>query len=328
MHLHSNGFCGYDISVEPTGEVDCYTYWSRFSVKQTYDKLQMKRTFTPHVSNHASEVTDRNARAAIHGPQSVRHGWEWYEMGFFIYWTPSGSMTLLCFDLPAKSQLAIETMLCPQETSHSCPYASFLLVSDALLRLYDDSVWAIRNHISEWEATRSQEADYFLLHEVARNGVHVNETLNVAVRSLDATQQHHERCRTGTASICSSNACERWDKVGSRFQFQLRFLQDLLQRSNANNARIQNEITLAFNIAAQRDSKVQLQVGEEAKREASAMKAIAVVTMTFLPATFVSVSLLAQKYQPPSCINVFDDLLHRRYLEPTFSRMVPTETLV
>lgn len=36
---------------------------------------------------------------------------------------------------------------------------------------------------------------------------------------------------------------------------------------------------------------MQLQIGEEAKREASAMKAIAVVTMTFLPATFVSVSL-------------------------------------
>jgi hypothetical protein len=46
----------------------------------------------------------------------------------------------------------------------------------------------------------------------------------------------------------------------------------------------------AFNAAAQRDSKVELQMGEEAKREASAMKGIGVVTMTFLPATFVSVS--------------------------------------
>jgi hypothetical protein len=32
---------------------------------------------------------------------------------------------------------------------------------------------------------------------------------------------------------------------------------------------------------AQRDRKVQLQIGEEAKREASALKAIAVVTMSF-----------------------------------------------
>jgi hypothetical protein len=41
---------------------------------------------------------------------------------------------------------------------------------------------------------------------------------------------------------------------------------------------------------------VQLQIGEEAKREASAMKAIAVVTMTFLPATFVSVSIPVSTY--------------------------------
>jgi hypothetical protein len=88
----------------------------------------------------------------MHGPHSVRHGWEWYEMGFFACWTPSGSVTLLCFDLPAKSQLEIQSMLCPQDVSHFCPYAVFSLVSDALLRLYDDSVWAVRDHISQWEA--------------------------------------------------------------------------------------------------------------------------------------------------------------------------------
>jgi hypothetical protein len=49
---------------------------------------------------------------------------------------------------------------------------------------------------------------------------------------------------------------------------------------------------------------VQLQIGEEAKREASAMKAIAVVTMTFLRATFVSVSLPVAMYRP-SCVHVW-----------------------
>ena len=37
-----------------------------------------------------------------------------------------------------------------------------------------------------------------------------------------------------------------------------------------------------------------MRIGEDAKREASAMRAIAVVTMTFLPATFVSVSGLVR----------------------------------
>ena len=91
---------------------------------------------------------------------------------------------------------------------------------------------------------RSQETDYFLLHEIARHAVHVSETLNVAIQSLDAIRQHHERFHTNTDLVLSNNGRRRWDKVGSRFEFQLRFLQGLLQRSEANNARIQNEITL------------------------------------------------------------------------------------
>jgi hypothetical protein len=73
-------------------------------------------------------------------------------MGFFACWTQSGSLTLLCFDLPAKSQSHIQSMSWPQDVLRSCPYAVFPQVLDALLRLYDDSVWAIRNHISQWEA--------------------------------------------------------------------------------------------------------------------------------------------------------------------------------
>jgi hypothetical protein len=74
--------------------------------------------------------------------------------------------------------------------------------------------------------------------------VHVSETLKVAVRSLGAMQDHHERFRTSSDLACGNNGRRRWDKVESRFEFQLRFLQGLLQRSEANNARIQNEITL------------------------------------------------------------------------------------
>ena len=88
------------------------------------------------------------------------------------------------------------------------------------------------------------EIDYFLLHEIARHGVHVSETLSVATRSLDAMQHHHERFRANSDLTRSKNGRRRWDKVGSRFESHLSLLQSLLQRSEANNARIQNEITL------------------------------------------------------------------------------------
>jgi hypothetical protein len=74
--------------------------------------------------------------------------------------------------------------------------------------------------------------------------VYVSETLSVAIRSLDAMQYHHERFRAKSDLVGSKNGHRRWDKIGNRFEFQLSILQGLLQRFEANNARIQNEITL------------------------------------------------------------------------------------
>lgn len=82
----------------------------------------------------------------------MRHGWEWYEMGFVTCWNASGHLTLLCFDVPAKSQSVIQSMFGSQSVDTADPYAVFAVISDELLQLYDNSVWSIRNHISQWEA--------------------------------------------------------------------------------------------------------------------------------------------------------------------------------
>jgi hypothetical protein len=79
----------------------------------------------------------------------------------------------------------------------------------------------------------------------------------------------------------------------------------LLEPSSRYHVRvIFSHIFQALNAAAQRNSKVQLQVGEKAKREASAIKAMAPVIMTFLPATFVSVTLPVAMYRP-SCVRAW-----------------------
>jgi hypothetical protein len=82
----------------------------------------------------------------------MQHGWEWYEMGFITCWNALGHLTLLCFDVPTKSQSVIQSMFSLQSVDTADPYAVFAVVSDELLRLYDNSVWSIRNHISQWEA--------------------------------------------------------------------------------------------------------------------------------------------------------------------------------
>lgn len=73
-------------------------------------------------------------------------------MGFFACWRPSGRTTLVCFDVPEKMRSIVQSLCSAITSDTSSPHAVFPLVSDALLRLYDDSVWSIRNHISQWEA--------------------------------------------------------------------------------------------------------------------------------------------------------------------------------
>ena len=135
-------------------------HWSRFVVKQTHKKLRPKRSFIRH---HATwEKLDRgegylpNPNVPIHGPGSIQHGWEWYEMGFFIHWTPPHSTIILCFDLPEHLQTTIRSALASStyKINFSDPYSVFSVLSYELLSLYDSSVWSIRNHICDWEAVR------------------------------------------------------------------------------------------------------------------------------------------------------------------------------
>lgn len=171
MYLQSNGFAGHDVWVDSNDEMkeysefralrivinetnrnDLLVYWAHFNVKQTFESLRPKRTFVPHISHQKAHHHDLDT--LVHGPQSIENGWEWYEMGFFAHWNPLGSITLLCFDVPTKSQTAIETIFSSRNTKLDTPYAAFALLSDELLQLYDSSVWSIRNHISQWEAVR------------------------------------------------------------------------------------------------------------------------------------------------------------------------------
>jgi hypothetical protein len=66
----------------------------------------------------------------------------------------------------------------------------------------------------------------------------------VAIRSLNAMGQHFGELRASIDLALCEGKCDRWNGVSSRLAFQLQFLENLLQRSSANNARIQNEIAL------------------------------------------------------------------------------------
>ncbi len=52
---------------------------------------------------------------------------------------------------------------------------------------------------------------------------------------------------------------------------------------------VNTDLNQAFNTIAQHDSKIMVRISEAVQSDSAAMKTIAVLTLTFLPATFVSV---------------------------------------
>lgn len=60
---------------------------------------------------------------------------------------------------------------------------------------------------------------------------------------------------------------------------------------------VHTNLNQAFNMIVQYDSKVMVNISEAAHSDSAAMKTIAVLTLTFLPATFVSVGRFS-----PSCV--------------------------
>ncbi|SPO02354.1 uncharacterized protein DNG_05027 [Cephalotrichum gorgonifer] len=284
--LESNGFSGFEPTLDGRGNLTHYNHWSRFVIKQTHDRLSPKPDFLRH---HSMPPGTTISAAPVHGKQSAQYGWEWYEMGFFVRWSAAepSRTAVLCCDVPSALQASLRYALRAsgaERVRFSDPYSVFGVVVQEVISLYDSSVWAMRNHICGWEAARQQEdPDYPLLHEIARHAIHVSETLVVASESVRALEVQHR-----DFMALSSGKDSPWLKNYSPFSFSRRILTALHSRSESNKARLQNETQLSFHLAAQRDSKIQVKIADEANKETTAMKALAVITMTFLPATFVS----------------------------------------
>ncbi|CAF9924567.1 MAG: hypothetical protein ALECFALPRED_002785 [Alectoria fallacina] len=70
--------------------------------------------------------------------------------------------------------------------------------------------------------------------------------------------------------------------------FQSKLFKTLKSRSQALGDRLQNEINLAFNTVAQYDSRVVVRIGKAAQKDNATMKTIALLTLIFLPGTFIA----------------------------------------
>ncbi|KAI9885707.1 MAG: hypothetical protein M1823_002472 [Watsoniomyces obsoletus] len=214
-------------------------------------------------------------------------------MSFFTTWFPSNQIVIVCFDTPQVFQKRLQSVLQQQQGSvnYPDPYVFQVLIIDEIINLHDQSIWSIRDHTRALEKVRCQnrkpEPNNLLMHEIARHAIHSFETMDVAVHTVLAMHEQYRRIlqtsmESGHRNMTESRSTEK------NMAFQVQMLQNLRSRSEANAKRIQNEIALAYHSVAGRDSETMVHVGQATRRDSAAMRIVAVVSMAFLPAMFLS----------------------------------------
>jgi Mg2+ and Co2+ transporter CorA len=127
------------------------------------------------------------------------------------------------------------------------------------------------------------------LHDIARHAIHVTETLDVSIQTLEYILAHHQDCLRlkHTISSGTDQIPQAWQDIHSHLSFLQSYLRNLRHRSISNEKRLQNEIQLAFNTVAQHDAALTVDISRAARLDSATMKTIAFVTLTFLPPTFI-----------------------------------------
>jgi Mg2+ and Co2+ transporter CorA len=187
----------------------------------------------------------------------------------------------------------------------SDPYWIHGLFVEELVHLQDDAVWGIRNLVRNIEVNRATSAapnpNYPALHDTARHAIHISETLDTGIKTINMMVSGHDQFLADRENADRSSK-KTGRKIQKRISFHHHMLSSLQSRSISTKERLLNEIQLAYNLVAQYDSQISVEIGRAARSDSAAMKTIAFLTLTFFPATFISAifSMSFFNYNPES----------------------------
>lgn len=184
----------------------------------------------------------------------------WYEMGFFTCWDSLGCCRVLCIDTPQDLQSALETVLQKPFLDPRDPFAMHVPLIDQIVKLYDDSVWLIRDEVREIEEVSSsvvfqgrtslthvdqhrQDAPlrFGEMHEASRHAIHVTEVLSATIETVEKIQQQQ---KVIYESLPSDPGKTYRTQAQDYVSFQLEMLKSLKLRSCSNHERMKGEVTL------------------------------------------------------------------------------------
>ncbi|KAI8719811.1 hypothetical protein NCS52_00763200 [Fusarium sp. LHS14.1] len=256
----SNGHFGCETFRDTEGTVTSLNAWSRYLVKQL------------HPGNKHS----------------------WYKFNTLTRWIASSNQTiLLVFESDKQSKLSElipKGMLDGSHTEpHHDPFWVHVRLLEELSDLQNNAVWTVRTEIRKVEKKEQRnkpDPNYRSLHDLARHAIHVSETLDVSLKTVKSIVEQHKALEDELWPEKPKKGSVR--QVRERLFWYEHTLESLKSRALSNKERLINEIQLSFNLVAQYDSAISVQIGQATQSDSAAMKTIAFATLTFLPATFIS----------------------------------------
>lgn len=253
-----NGYFGCKASYDAQGKVTACSTWFRCLVKM------VRRVEKPH----------EEEREYVTTVEAMKKGYEWFEMGFFTLWDGQNCKAL-CVDTPNDLPTKLAAALNKQssQVNFRDPFAMHADLLDQIILYYEISVWRVRDPVRELEESRDhfRENVFKPMHDVSRHAIHTAEILSATIETITELQRY----QTDIRKILHIDLDQNYKEQANAYtDFQIQLLKSLKLRSESNHKRLEDEVNLVFNNLAHEDNTV--------------MKSIALLTMVFLPATFLS----------------------------------------
>ena len=217
-------------------------------------------------------------------------GYQWIRFSLIISWlAPTKQTRLFITEAPAGFTAMLSDLVSDGLGKNELedPFWAVEKLVHNVVGICDRTVWAVRDEVRGIEKfqmppDRKPNPNYRYMHDLARHAIHVSESLAVSLKTIGSIIRCHDDLLKVRPDRKSAHVGKT---IHARLQFMENILHSLWSRSDANQQRLSNEIQLAFHTVAQYDSKISVEITQS---DSIAMRTVAFVTLSALPATFVS----------------------------------------
>ncbi|KAF4980286.1 hypothetical protein FZEAL_3657 [Fusarium zealandicum] len=249
---------------------------------------------------NAPEVDNRAATMGYHISNLPQADYSWHRAGFFLRVDNDGSITLVCFGVVPRVRQRINEFVAAKAWQHVAtdPYILFDLIFEALYFEVDDTVWKMNSVFGPLEhlilgyanskniRKMSSKIPFAAMHNCAKHIIHIAEAIESCIMLVDLTlpnvgnHEHTGRPMTREPVL---------KQLRETLQYRRSLFRSSQMRLGSLQKRVENAITLSFNLVTQQDSMVMIQ-------DSNSMKVIAAITMIFLPTTGVATVIGSQLF--------------------------------